>query len=57
MQAVEITQEFGEGFYKYLVVLLHFVHFVLSFPTVQDAFDTTPIINLVIKYNTIRMAF
>ena len=45
MQDEDATQLFGDGFCKYIVALLQTVHFVLSFPTVQDALDTTPIKN------------
>ena len=44
-QAVESTQTLGGGLCKYFDMLPHAVHFVLSFPTVQDALDTTPIKN------------
>ena len=44
MQDEDATQLFGDGFCKYLVALLQTVHFVLSFPTVQLALETTPII-------------
>ena len=45
VQDEDATQLFGDGFCKYIVALLQTVHFVLSFPTVQDALDTTPIKN------------
>ena len=42
MQSVESTQAFGLGFCKYFELLLQAVHLELSFPTVQDAANTTP---------------
>ena len=42
-QAVEMTQLLGDGFCKYLLASLHTVHFELSFPTVHEPLDITPI--------------
>ena len=58
MQDEDATQLFGDGFCKYIVALLQTVHFVLSFPTVQLALETTPIIyiNFNLLYNRNDMA-
>ena len=45
MQEAEITQLFGDGFYKYLELLLQTVHLLLSLPTVQFPLATWPIVN------------
>ena len=57
MQDEDATQLFGDGFCKYIVALLQTVHFVLSFPTVQLALETTPIIYIILIFYTIGMTW